>query len=488
MRFLLVILLLWQSVACLAQDDGVLPPSPSEIQQDRQYYHGSTYNGLLPNLKEPSGEYLLLADCLRMAYFQHPNLQSDIQGVVAAEARLRIVDASYLPTFALTSDSVQEAEPTTIRFNAVAVGVTQTIWDTGQRAKRAKAARADLRAAVRQFQSTWIGQVQSVVSSYISLLEAEYLKEIQEDNVRRTKLNYDVAKAFYASGVKSMIDVTTAEIQMSQARVSLASAENSVRVARIALAQAVGVDVKELENRPLEDLLMRESVVPNRADALTYLEEFHPSLVGLADQAEASFATAEAARRGNAPVLTGSAFYGNGGVVFPQTPIWQVQLTLSFPFYTPSVEPTGDASEAEGQQLLAQREAEQLLLIQQLDTAISDIQGARDRADRAVEAVQQALSNGDLAFRRYRFGLSDITELINARSFIESSRVELVRALSDMKSAEASFVQAMGHIPLPPGVPEDSPFLQLNLTEEETREEALEKAVPHRPGPNERRP
>ena len=488
MRWLLIlILMLGMGLSGLAQeDDSVIPPSPEEIQKDRNFYHGNTYNGLLPALQEPAGEYLLLEDCLRMAYFNHPNLKSDIQGVVAAEAKLRIVDASYLPTFALTVDNTQEADPSISRDTTVELGVTHTIWDTGQRGKQAAAARADLRAAIRQFQTTWIGQVQTVVSAYISLLEAEYLKQIQEDDVKRTRLNYDVAKAFYTTGVKSMIDVTTAEIQMSQARVDLATADNSVRTARIALAQAIGVDVAELEGRPLEDLLMREAAVPNRSDALAYLEEFHPSLTGLSDQAESSFATAEAARRSNAPILTGSAYYGNGGVIFPQSPIWQVELTLTFPFYTPSAGPTGDASEAEGQQFLAEREAQQLLLIQQLDTAISDIQGAKERADRAVEAVQQALTNGDLAFRRYKFGLSEITELINARSFIESSRNELVRALSDMKSAEASFIQAMGHIPLPPGVPEDSPFLQLNLSEGKTRKEALKKAVPHRPGPNKR--
>jgi outer membrane protein TolC len=471
-------------LACASwANPAVIPPTPEEIQKDLQLQH-ATQGQILPALEESSKDFLLLSDCLRMAYFNHPNLRADIQAVVEAEANLRIVDASYLPTFALTVDNTQGADPTITRVTSLEVGVTQTIWDTGQRGKKAKAARADLRAAVRAFQSTWIDQVQSVGSGYISLLEAEYIRLVQLDDVRRTKLNLDVAKAFYTSGVKSMVDVTTAQIQMSQAEVTLASSENDVRVARIALAQAMGVPVEQLEGRPLEDLLMRKSIVPSRTDALNYLAEFHPSLTSLIDQAEAEFATAEADRRANAPVLTGSAYYGNAGVYFPRAPIWQVELTLSFPFYTPSMEPTGDASEAKGQQLLEKRDAQYLLLIQQLDTAISDIQGARERAEKATLAVRQALYNGELAFRRYKYGLSEITELINARRFIETSRTELIQALSDLKTAEVSFSQAMGQIPLPPGIPEDSPFLQLNLTEDKTRDEALDKAVPHRPGPN----
>jgi outer membrane protein len=461
----------------------VVPPTTEEIQRDMNFQESSK-NMILPALDEGSGEFLLLSDCQRMAYYNHPNLQAAIQMVVEAEANLRIVDASYLPTFALTLDNTQEADPTIDRTTSVELGVTQTIWDTGQRGKQAESARADLRAAVRNYQSVWINQVQLVSSSYVTLLSAEYLRLVQLDNVRRTRLNLDVASAFYTSGEKAMIDVTTAQIQMSQAEVDLASAENSVRVARIALAQNMGVSVSLLENRQLENLLMREAVVPSRSDALAYLENFHPSLTTLVEQAEANFATAEAARRSNAPVLTGSAYYGNSGVYFPQSPVWQIELTLTFPFFTPDAGPTGDMNDAKGQNFLEQRDAQELLLIQQLDTAISDIKGAKERAEKATTAVRQSLYNGELAFRRYRFGLSDITELINARQFIESSRTELIRALNDLRTAETLFIQAMGQVPLPPGIPEDSPFLQLNLNESKTRKKALKEAVPHRPGPN----
>jgi len=447
---------------------------------------------LLPPLETPPTQYLTLNDCLRLAYENHPQLQDNVQAVVQAEANLRVVDASYLPTLSLDVDRTEETttsfstSPSFFTDTTAQVSLTQTIMDTGQRRKQGDAARATLRASVRDFQSTWIDQTQSVASAYISLLEAEYQRSIQVDNLQRTQLNLDVAEAFYRGGVKSMVDVTTARVQVSQAEVSLISAENDLKVALVKLAQVVGVEEETLAGRPLKDLLFERAVMPSREDALAYLREYHPTLTSLTQQAESSFATAAAARRANAPVITGSAYYGNTGLQFPSSPIWQIQLSLSFPFFTPDVGPNSDANEAQARQFLAQREAQELLLIEQLDTALYNIQGARERVRASEDAVREALLNGELAYKRYKFGLSEITELVNAREFIETSRTRLVQALSDLKTAEVSFAQAMGQIPLPPGVPEESPLLQIQFNEMPVREKARKEAIPHRPGVNER--
>ena len=75
-------------------------------------------------------------------------------------------------------------------------------------------------------------------------------------------------------------------------------------------------------------------------------------------------------------------------------------------------------------------------------------------------------------------GLSDITEVINARGFVESTRTDLITALVDLKNAENLFYQAMGQVPLPPGLPADTPLLQQQIDEMPARDEALEHKLP----------
>ena len=49
------------------------------------------------------------------------------------------------------------------------------------------------------------------------------------------------AKAFYEVGTKPKFDVTKAEVDLSNARLALISAQNSVRIAVVSLNNAMGV-------------------------------------------------------------------------------------------------------------------------------------------------------------------------------------------------------------------------------------------------------
>lgn len=431
---------------------------------------------LLPPLEQPAGEPLLLVECLRQAFTLHPDLQVAIQGAVQAEAEIRVVDASYVPQIGIIADRNREVDPRLQQDTTIQMQLSHTLWDFGQRAKQLKAAQATFRAAVRDFQNAWVTQVQAVTAAYVGVLQAELIEAVQADNLARTNLNYQVTEAFYQGGLKSMIDVSTARVQQAQAQVALVKAQNDVTVNRVILAQAMGVPIENIESRPLDERgILSSTPKPNRDVALSYLNAYHPALTSLTAQAASNFANAQAARRGNAPVLSAYALYGNTGRNFPNEPAWQLELSLEFPFFSPDIGARGDSSDAAGHQSLAQRNSQEILLIQQLDSALANMDGARERARYAVQGVRQALLNAELAQKRYKVGLSQITELINARSFVESTRSDLILALSDLKRSETLFLQAMGQVPIPPGVPLDSPLLQLQIEEFDARDKALEQ-------------
>lgn len=443
---------------------------------------------LLPKPDQPGGAPLHLSDCLDLAFQNHPILRKQIQQVVQAEAQIRVVDASYLPSLYISADKTrQQQQEQFLSQNSVfilqdvtaEVGMNYTIFDAGKRSKQLKAAQATFRSSIRDFQNQWISQTQTITAAYLGVLQAEYQEAIQADNLARTNLNYQVAEAFYQGGLKSMIDVSTARVQQAQAQVAVAQAQNQVKVARITLAQAVGVSESEIRDRVLDaEPILSSTPLPDREAALSYLTEHHPLLASLSEQAASNFANAEVARRANVPVVTANTFYGNSGYSFPTTPVWQVQLQVQFPFFTPNTGPNGDASDAAGHALLAERENQKLILIQQLDTAVANMEGAKKRAAFAVTEVREALFNAEIAYKRYKVGLSDVQELITSLSFVQNSRSDLVSALADLKNAEASYLQALGRIPLPPGLPADTPLMQMQLEEMPSREEALKHALP----------
>lgn len=450
------------------------PPEPTLQAAEEDPASVAIAENLLPPLQQPEGDVLTMDECLRQTFALHPNLTAALQGAVQAEAQIRVVDAAYVPTLSIIGDKTRQADPRLQQDTTIQLQMAHTLYDGGQRKKKLKAAQADFRAAVRNFQNAWVTQVQLVTAAYIAVLQSEFIEAVQADNLARTDLNFQVSQAFYQGGMKSMIDVSTARIQQAQAQVALATAKNNVVVARVQLAQAMGVPVENVNHRPLDDRgILSATEKRDRDQALAFLDAYHPALTSLTQQALSNFASAEAARRVNAPVLSAYALYGNTGDTFPNRPDWSLQLSLEFDFFTPDASANGDANDAAGHQLLAQRDSQELLLIQQLDSALANMEGARERASYAIQGVRQSLINADLAQRRYKVGLSDITELINARSFVESTRSDLILALSDLKRAETLFLQAMGAVPVPPGIPADSPLLILQIDEPTARDKAL---------------
>lgn len=441
-------------------------------------------DGLLPPRVYAPGPTLSLEDCLDLAWTRHPSLRAAREGAVAAEAGIRIVDSAYLPTMSVQGDKIRGQDPLYNEELSVNLNVSQTVFDSGQRAARRDAARAAFRAAVRDFQTAWIAQVQAVRTAYVAVLEAEYDLGVQQDNVGRARLNVEVAERFYRGGLKSRIDVTQARVQLSQALTAQARSQQDLVGARVALAQAVGVPQAELATRELVDVLQDQTELPAREVAVRALQEHHPTLLGLLAQAESNRATAVATRRSIGPSVSTTASYGALGPIAFEAPAWQVEVSVQFPFFTPSAGPTADQSDAQARQLVEQRQANALQLVQQLDTAIADVEGSRAQMTSAAQAVREAVENADLAYRRYRAGLSDIVELINAREFLASTRQEYVEALAAMKTAEANFYQAMGVLPRPPAVPEDDPLLGTALDEEAAREAAQ---PPPRPAPRRQR-
>ena len=68
--------------------------------------------------------------------------------------------------------------------------------------------------------------------------------------------------------------------------------------------------------------------------------------------------------------------------------------------------------------------------------------------------------------------------MVTAIDLLDGTRTDLITALVDLKNAENLFYQAMGQVPLPPGLPADTPLLQQQIDEMPARDEALEHKLP----------
>ena len=69
-----------------------------------------------------------------------------------------------------------------------------------------------------------------VKQAYYTLLQAEKNRDVAIETVKLTRDQLDQAKGFFDAGVKSKYDVTSAEVNLSNAKLAQIRAENAVSV------------------------------------------------------------------------------------------------------------------------------------------------------------------------------------------------------------------------------------------------------------------
>ncbi|MEW6278911.1 MAG: TolC family protein, partial [Candidatus Eremiobacterota bacterium] len=407
---------------------------------------------LLPVPDSPPGEPLSFEECLRLALEHHPALKASRAQVLQARAQLGQILALYEPTLAVQASRVFQIVDTKATRAAGLDPETQLILNVSQnlidlkRHDQVLGARCSLEAALYSYQSAWFQQYQSIQQAYADVLQGELQVAIQQANLQRAQLNRTVSAQFYQAGQKGLVDVTQAETQVAQARVSVVQAENQLVNLRLALARAVGVDRSLVDQRRLEDMLQVAPRPPDRDAALALLEQ-NPSLRSLEAQARSFYAQAWAQEEGNLPTMAANVEVGGDGIDAPTIPFWQFSVQLSVPLMTPGLDSAQEGLRAQAEQALHNRENTRQNLVQTMDTAYSDLQGADRRVTAAEEETRLALANFQLAHKRYTAGLTELSELINARSFVLSAQGDLVTALRDRKVAEGRLNSVTGQIP-----------------------------------------
>lgn len=447
-RLCLALLLMVPVWAAPGKRRHVMAPLPPIIQDDET---------LLPARATVNGQPLSLVEAYQLTYAHQPALGSAEAKVAQAQARLNQQYALYAPSLSFSYNKTLQRESfnlpglpgNLLDTSTIGLQLNQTLFDFGQRRALVDAYRESLRAALYSWQLAWVQQAQKVQQAYIEQSRAEYLLAIARDNHTRVGTYAEVSRRFYQGGIKSRVDVTQVEIQLAQAQLQVAQAVNQVRNNRAALAQAIGIDVKELEARDLRDEIFDNYPLPTPEQARDGVQR-NPQVLALEAQVRFNEASSDAQWKQALPTFNGVAGYGGQGVEVPtEVRVWTIGLTLNFPFYQPTIRPTAELYDATAQQFRKDRDSAVLALLQQLESAVATVEAAQQRTTIAADEVSISLKNFQLAYKRYASGLSDLTELINARSFLFSAQNDYVNALHDKKVAEGQLRLTQGYQPEP---------------------------------------
>lgn len=397
---------------------------------------------------------LNLADCLELALINNPRVKAAYANSAAIKTHRGQTLSNYSPRVNLQS-GLSRMKPDTSASSSMSsdpyekyllgtIGIQQLIYDFGVTQNQYTIDKLEHQASIDNIDGVVNDVVYQVKDAYYYLMLAVANKNVMQETVEQFQQTYNQAKAFYDVGYKAKIDVTIAEVNLSDARARLIEANYGVDVAISRLNNAMGLPF--INPYIVDGKLPFENVDISMRQAVEIANKSRPDLkialvnVKMADQ------YVKLAKKVAKPKLQFSANLSSGGRDgFTDRNWYDFGGYLSFPMVNPF--------------LIKNQihEAKYLYEKQQYDTKASvndmyyEIQQTyakliekKERVPVAKLSVKAALENYDIAKGRYKVGLSDPIELKDAQISYLNSRVSYLQTLYEYNSAKAMLERAIG--------------------------------------------
>jgi outer membrane protein len=397
---------------------------------------------LMAQAPPPAPQRLTLPDAEAIAVKNHPQVSAALLQAMAANQVTLETRAAYFPTLYGSATSAGALDNSRIAagnlnnpviYNRVAAGLTisQVITDFGRTSNLVASARYRTEAQQQNAQATREQVLLQVNRAYFGALRSQKVLTVAQQTVAARQLISDQVTALANSKLKSGLDVSFANVNLSEAKLLLVSAQNEVEATFADLSAALGYP------RPQAFQLADVPGTPDTSrdfDAL--LQEAlrdRPEVASLRAEQNAALRFARAERALSFPTV--SALSGVGVIPGHEDTLRGRYGALGFNINIPVF--NGG--------LFSARRAEADLRAQAAEQNIRDLENriARDvhvawlnantayqRLGLTAELLQQASLALDLAQTRYDLGLSSIVEL---------SQAQLNKTSAEIASASAQY-------------------------------------------------
>ncbi len=404
----------------------------------------------------PAAPPLTLDEALELAR-KNPQLAQAQAGVLQAQGQVGIARSGFLPSGSALgragwTASNLGAAPSSILYDTYNASITlnQTLWDFGRTLGAYLAARDQERAARAGLDATWTGVELGVRTAYYTVLATEALVAVADQTVASNQRQLDLARGQFEVGQRPRFDVTTADVNLQQSRISQITARDGVVLTRIALSQAIGQDVSK---RPLALPTVPQDIDLEISRLLEEARAARPDLRAAEFGISSADQSLSAARSAWYPIVGVSASYlwNNsrfpvaGGLPAPDANSWNILGTLTWPFLNGGAD-MGRVDVQEGV-LASQKASRDLLLLQirtDVEQAVASVNEARARRDVARVLVGQARETLELAEGRYQAGLGTIIDVTTSQTSYSSAQAQEVKAVFDLATAWALLQHAIG--------------------------------------------
>lgn len=397
----------------------------------------------LPAPTTPPATSLTLAEAERISIQHNPNI-SVARLLELAQAQVtREVRASELPTATGSLTAVDAHTNSRITagllnnpsiYDRAAGGLTvsQLVTDFGRTHNLVLSARSNARAQVESERATELDIILTVDQAFYQALTSQAVLKVAQETVAQRQATVDEVGALTASKLRSDLDLSFANVELSQAKLLLLDAQNNTQDAMASLNTVLGSE-KDDHYTLVDETSANPEPAPQDAEPLVQTAfGARPDLSALNYNYTAArqFSTAERdlwmptvsaiAAAGGTPVRAdqiNSSWYGAAGANI------NIPVFNGFLF-------NARAREASLRANAAQEQVRNLrdIIARDVRTAVLNAQAAFQRIGVTQEMLNQSNMALDLSQARYKIGLSDIIALTQAQLAQTQAEIAFVNA------------------------------------------------------------
>ncbi len=394
---------------------------------------------------------LTLAEAKTMALTDHPQVLAAQNEAAYTNQQITISRAPYFPTFSADLTGTQGNEfarvgagalSATRLFNRFGQGVifSQLVTDSGRTKNLVASSRLQAEASSQTFQATRYDVLLEVTRAYFATLHAQAVVRVAQATVDARQLLLDQVTTLANNNLKSQLDVSFADVNVSEAKLLLLRAQDTVQSSLADLTRALGSD-QQMNYQLMDEPLAQGP--PDRPDALV-MEGLNnrPEIASFRAASEAAVRLAEAEKdlaRPSVTVLGAAGFLPL--INSPGIPnrYEGVALNVDFPLFN------GHLFSARRDAALYRANASEQRLRDAQERIARDVRvawasamNAFQRIDVTAQFLRQAALALDLAQGRYNLGLASIIELTQAQLNVTQAEIENLSAKYDYQTQNAA--------------------------------------------------
>jgi outer membrane protein len=407
-----------QFATSLSQD------SPSTTAADPQTQTAA------PPAVQPTGPSLTISQAEQMAIRNNPNITVARLLALAQAQVTREVRSAEMPTATGNLTAVDSHENTRITagllnnptvYNRAAGGLTvsQLITDFGRTHNLVLSAESTAKAQMENSRATQLDITLTVDQAFYQALTAQAVLKVAQETLTQRQATSDQVGALTKAKIRSDLDRSFADVQVSQSQLLLLDAQNNAQSAMATLNDVLGTE-QDLQYTLVDETGGNPQPAPTDSEALVNAAfGARPDLAAMNDNFTAARQFSIAERDLWLPTVSAMAAVGSTPVRADQIQSsWYgaAGANVSIPVFNGFL----FNADAKGAKLRAQAAQENVrnlrdTIARDVRTAVLNAQTAYQRIAVTKQLLDQANFALDLASARYKIGLSGIVEISQAQ-------------------------------------------------------------------------